>query len=536
MVGEATQLAHRPTVLIILDGWGVAEASRGNIIATAKTPVMDELTARYPAMVLEASGESVGLPWGEMGNSEVGHLSIGSGRIIYQDLPRITKAITDESYYTNAAFIAAAEHVKQHSGTLHIMGLMSSGGVHASNVHAYALLEFAKRQGLTDVRLHPILDGRDTAHNSGRGFIEQLIKKTQELGVGEIATLSGRFYAMDRDHRWDRIEKAYNAMTKGEGEKALDPLVAIDASYEKEVYDEAFHPTVITKEDGTPRGLIKEGDAVLFFNYRNDRARQLTQALVLPGFEKFPRAYLSDLFLVTMTEYEKNLPVTVAFPPQEVTMPLARVISDLGLTQLHIAETEKYAHVTFFFNGGKEDPFPGEERALVPSPQVATYDEKPEMSAKEVADKIIEAITKGTYDFIVVNFANADMVGHTGSIPAITKAVEILDEQVGRVVQAVLDTGGAVAITADHGNAEEKINVQTGFVNKEHTTNPVPLLLIASELLLHKGSTGVPPDLSTQSSIGLLADVAPTVLSLMGLSIPKEMEGRNLLESYAYSH
>lgn len=528
---EPPQLRYRPMVLVILDGWGVAEPSRGNVIATAKTLVMDELMARYPTMVLEASGESVGLPWGEMGNSEVGHLSIGSGRIIYQDLPRITKAITDESFYTNKAFMAAADFVQQHNGRLHIIGLVSSGGVHASNVHAYALLEFARRQGIKDVSLHAILDGRDTAHNSGRGFIEQLMKKTEELGVGQLATVSGRYYAMDRDHRWDRTEKAYNAMVLGQGEKASDPLAAIDARYAQGVYDEEFLPIVLTRDDGTPRGTIQQGDAVLFFNFRNDRARQLTEAFVLPGFQKFAREYLADLFFVTMTEYEKNLPVAIAFPPEKVTMSLARVFSDAGLTQLHIAETEKYAHVTFFFNGGREDPFPGEERALVPSPQVASYAEAPEMSAIPLADRIVEEIHKGTYDFIVVNFANADMVGHTGVMPAIHKAVEVLDAQIGRIAQAVLDAGGAMAITADHGNAEEKINVQTGFVNKEHTTNPVPFLVIAGPLA-KTGIAGEPPDLSTHASIGLLADVAPTVLSLIGLPVPKEMEGRNLLESF----
>lgn len=529
MVISPTTIRFRPTVLIILDGWGVAEASRGNIIATSKTPVMNGLMARYPTMVLEASGESVGLPWGEMGNSEVGHLAMGSGRILYQDLPRITRAIADDSFYTNPAFTAAVQHIQRSGGTLHILGLMSSGGVHASNVHAYALLEFAKRQHLTNVAVHAILDGRDTAHNSGRGFVEQLQRKIQDIGVGSIATLCGRFWAMDRDHRWERIEKAYHAMALGEGTQATDPLAAIDASYASGVFDEEFVPTVLTNGLGEPAAKIQGGDAVIFFNFRNDRARQLTEAFALPGFAKFERQYLANLFFVTMTEYEKNLPVTIAFPPEEVSMSFSRVLSERGLRQLHIAETEKYAHVTFFFNGGKEDPFPGEDRVLIPSPQVASYAEKPEMSAGEMTERILSEIEKDTYDCIVVNFANADMVGHTGSIPAIRSAVEFLDAQIGRIVEAVLGRNGAVAITADHGNAEEKINVQTGFVNKEHTTNPVPFIVIAPGLEQRRDADVAPPDLSSQPSIGLLADVAPTLLTLMGLPVPREMEGRNLL-------
>lgn len=528
MVAAPGRLKYRTTVLLVLDGWGIAEASRGNIIATAKTPVMDRLAEQYPAFALEASGESVGLPWGEMGNSEVGHLALGSGRILYQDLPRITKAITDESFYTNAAFLAAAEHVKQHHGRLHIVGLMSSGGVHASNVHAYALLEFAKRQGIADVFVHPILDGRDTSHNSGRKFIEQLQGKMAELGVGKIASLTGRYYAMDRDHRWDRTRQAYRAMTAGEAEqRGSDPLALIDASYSSGVYDEEFAPAVVVDDAGQPVGRIQDNDAVVFFNFRNDRARQLTRAFVLPGFAKFERTYLNNLFFVTMTEYEKNLPVTVAFPPEEVKTPLAKVLADAGLKQLHIAETEKYAHVTFFMNGGKEDPFPGEERVLIPSPKVATYDEKPEMSAEAIADRVVDAIGKATYAAIIVNFANADMVGHTGKIPAVKQAVEFLDAQIGRVVSAARAADSAVVITADHGNAEEEIDVQTGFVNKEHTTNPVPLILVANDLALARARTE--QDLASQQSVGLLADVAPTMLTLMGLAVPGEMEGKNVL-------
>lgn len=520
---------YRPVVLVIFDGWGVAPPSRGNAISLAKTPVYDQLVQNYPALVLQASGESVGSSWGEMGNSEVGHLNIGAGRIVYQDLPRITKAISDGSFFKNPVFIKAAKNCREHKSALHIMGLMSSGGVHSFNEHAYALLEFAKRESLDRVFIHAFLDGRDTPHNSAESFITKLQAVIDKVGVGQIATLTGRFWAMDRDNHWDRIEQAYRALTAGQAEnRSVDPIKAIQDSYQKQVYDEEFAPTVITGPDGQPRATVGDQDSVIFFNFRADRARQLTKAFVLPGFEKFERAYLKDLTFVAMTEYEKDLPVDIAFPSESIETPLAKVIADAGLKQLHIAETEKYAHVTFFFNGGREEAFAGEERALVPSPPVASYDEKPAMGAREITERATQEIKTAKYDFVVINYANADMVGHTGNIPATVEAVELLDDCLGRLLEIVREVGGVLVITADHGNAEDKISLQTGFLNKEHTTNPVPFVVAHDDFKPSRSKSPVGLDLSMQTPQGLLADVAPTILGLMGLPVPKTMTGHNL--------
>jgi len=525
-------LKKRPVVLVILDGWGVAPPSRANAISQAKTPVMDKLISTYPTMTLQASGESVGLPWGEMGNSEVGHMNIGAGKIIYQDLPRINKAIIDKTFYKNKVLLEAVKKVKENNSKFHLMGLVSTGGVHSSLDHLFALLEFCQMEKLKNVYLHCFLDGRDTPRNSGENFITKLEAKIKELGVGKIASLSGRYYAMDRDNRWERIKKAYLAITKGESEqKFTDPLEAIKKSYQNNIFDEEFIPTVITDKNGKPLAKVENGDSVVFFNFRADRARQLTKAFVLPGFSKFERGeYLKDVYFVTMTEYEKNLPVFVAFPPEEVKNPLAKVIADYHLKQLHIAETEKYAHVTFFINGEREEAFPGEDRILVPSPSVSSYDQKPEMSCRKITERLISEINTGKYDFCVVNYANADMVGHTGVFPAIIKAIEAVDECLGQLVAAVLDIDGALVITADHGNAEEKIDLQTGFIIKEHSTNPVPLIIVAKEWENHPTALALGNDLSSLTPIGLLSDVAPTVLALMGLEKPKEMTGQNLLK------
>ncbi|PIS43059.1 MAG: 2,3-bisphosphoglycerate-independent phosphoglycerate mutase [Candidatus Kerfeldbacteria bacterium CG08_land_8_20_14_0_20_40_16] len=515
--------------LIILDGFGIAPPRRGNAISLANIPFFDKLVTTYPTMALQSSGEMVGLPWGEMGNSEVGHLSLGTGRIVYQYFPRITKAVADGSFYKNEAFLKVIQHIKKNKSTLHLMGLVSDGGVHSSSEHLYALLELCKGSGLKKVFVHAFLDGRDAPRDSAEDFIQQLQKRIGELGIGKIASLSGRYYAMDRDNRWDRVEKAYFAISEGESEnKREDPIKAIRESYAKEVYDEEFYPTVIT-ENGQPVSKVEENDGIIFFNFRPDRARQLTKTFILPGFEKIkrPRTF-RNLFFVTMTKYEKDLPVgAIAFPPEEINSPLAKVISDQGLKQLHIAETEKYPHVTFFFNGGKESAFPGEDRALVSSPHVSSYDQKPAMSSRGIKEKVVQGILSGQYQLIVANFANADMVGHTGNLKATVQAVESIDNCLKEVVEASLDKGGVAIITADHGNAEEVMNAQTGEINKEHSNNPVPFVLIGKNW---EGQSILSSrDLSVLHPMGILADVSPTILKIMGIEKPAEMTGRSLI-------
>ncbi len=521
----------RPVVLVILDGFGIAPPSRSNAISLAKTPNFDKYSQNYPIMPLSASGEAVGLSWGEMGNSQVGHLSLGSGVIPYQNLPRITKSITDGDFYNNEAFVKACENANKNETALHLIGLVSSGGIHSYNEHLYSLIELAHQQKVARLYIHAFLDGRDTPRNSGLNFIAKLQEKLKKVGVGAIASLSGRFWAMDRDNRWDRIEKTWQAMVDGQSdEKYEDVLEAIQKSYDKEVYDEEFVPVVILDDLGKPKGTIKDGDSVIFFNFRSDRARQLTQALTLPGFEKFKRPYFKNLFMATMTEYEKDLPVQVAFPPLVIEMPLARVLSEAGLKQLHIAETEKYAHVTYFFNGGQETIYEGEDRILVPSPQVISYAEKPAMSARELTSKITQAIKEGQYDFIVVNYANPDMVGHTGNMQATIEAIEIVDQLVGELVDTVLSYGGLTLITADHGNAEKLYDLQTGEISKVHSNNPVPFFIIGDDFAGKSVLAGnVGTDLSHVTPVGVLADVPPTVLKIMGIKKPPEMTGSSLI-------
>ena len=514
--------------LIILDGWGIAPPTRGNAISLAKTPVFDDLVKKYKVFALQSSGELVGLPWGEMGNSEVGHLAIGTGRIIYQSLPRITRAVANRSFFKNEAFLAAAKHVKKHNSALHFVGLVSDGGVHSLNEHLYALLELSREQHVEKVFIHAILDGRDTARDVGENFIAQLQERMTSLGVGKIATVSGRYYALDRDNRWDRTEKAYLAMTKGESDQTYpDPMSAVRASYEQAVYDEEFVPVVISKND-QPTAKISNNDAVVFFNFRPDRARQLTKAFVLPGFSKFERLQLiENLFFVSMTEYEKDLPVSaIAFPKEKIKNSLAETLSGQGLRQLHVAETEKYPHVTFFFNGGQEKSFPKEERVLIPSPSVASYDSKPKMSVYEVRERLVSEIRAHYYDFIVTNLANADMVGHTGNLKAAVRGIEAIDNCLGEIVEAVLGMNGILVITADHGNAEEMINPQTGDIIKEHSSNPVPCIFVAKEW---QGLSAAPGgDLSHLKPAGFLADIAPTILKLYGIEKPADMTGRTL--------
>lgn len=522
----------RPVVLCILDGFGVSSESPGNAIRLAQTPVFDRLLSSYPAWTIQASGEAVGLPWGEMGNSEVGHITIGAGRVLFQDLPRITRAIADGSFFTNDAFVKAAEHVKRHGSQLHFAGIVSSGGIHGSNEHLSALLDFAAAQAIDRIVIHAFLDGRDTPYNSAQTFIEKLERQMHKANRGRIATLIGRYWAMDRDRHWDRTERAYRAIVEGKADATANgALEAIEASYKAGVYDEEFTPTVLLGPDKEPRARVADNDAIILFNFRNDRMRQLTKAFVAEPFEGFARTRLSNLFVVTMTEYEEGLPVTVAFSKEHVALPLAKVVSDAGLKQLHVAETEKYAHVTFFLNGGREEAFPNEDRILIPSPMVASFDAKPDMSARGITDATIAKIKEGRYDFIVLNFANVDMVGHTGKLPAIIRAVETVDTCLGQLVDATLTAGGAFLITADHGNAEEVMNLQTGVIDKEHSANPVPFVLVEK----HWEGKGLPAgqDLARLTPSGFLADVAPTILTLMGISIPEDMTGRSLIHKDA---
>ena len=525
-------MSNRPVVLIIMDGWGVAPNVDGNAISKAETPNLNKFIKDYPAMTLHASGNEVGLLFGEMGNSEVGHLNIGAGRVYYQSCPRINRAIDDGSFFENQALLAAINHAKQHDSNLHLVGLVSSGNVHSSNHHLYALLELCKKEKFTkNVFIHAVLDGRDALYNSGHEFISELKDKMAALKVGTIASLSGRYFAMDRDNRWDRCEKAYRAIAEGVADRTSeDVLQAINQSYAQKNYDEEFTPTVIV-EKNKPIATVREKDSVIFFNFRPDRARQLAEAFAVPSFNKFTKIYQKDLFVATMTEYEKDLPVAIAFAPIVVHNCLAEVISKAGLKQVHIAETEKYAHVTFFLNGTVEEPFVGEDRVLVPSAKVASYDQKPEMSALEIAKEAGKAIDSGKYDFVVLNIANADMVGHTGNLEAGIKACKIVDKCVGDIVEHVLSQNGVALITADHGNAEEMTNLQTGEIDKEHSTNPVPIIIISKDLLGQAGPSGDPPegDLSLMQPVGVLADVAPTVLSLLGLDIPEEMSGSVLI-------
>lgn len=507
----------KPTVLLILDGYGERKEKDGNAIALANTPVMDKLKKEFPYVEGQASGLFVGLPDGQMGNSEVGHMNMGAGRIVYQELTRITKAIEDGDFFENKALKEAVEHCKKENTALHFMGLVSSGGVHSHIGHIYGLLELAKRAGLKKVYLHAFLDGRDTPPDSGKSFLMDVEKKMQELGVGEIATISGRYYAMDRDKNYDRVEKAYRAMVDGTGEKASSVEEAIDASYAKKVYDEFVLPTVIEK-DGAVH-TVSDGDAMIFFNFRPDRAREICHAFCDDEFNFFNRGARKKVFFVCFTDYDPTIPnKRVAFEKEEIHNTLGEVVSNLGKNQLRIAETEKYAHVTFFFNGGKEEPYENEDRILVPSPkEVPTYDLKPEMSCYTVTEKLTEAIRSGKYDLVVANFANPDMVGHTGVLPAAIKAIEVVDECMGKVVDAVESMHGNLFILADHGNADIMIDEKTGEPYTAHTTNPVPFILVSDEK--HKLREG-----------GCLADVAPTLLELMGIPQPKEMTGKSLLE------
>ena len=510
-------MSKKTTVLMILDGYGLSDSVKGNAIAQAKTPVMDKLMAECPFVKGNASGLAVGLPDGQMGNSEVGHLNMGAGRIVYQDLTKITKSIQDGDFFENKALLDACANAKKHDSALHMFGLVSDGGVHSHNTHIYGLLELAKRQGLEKVYVHCFLDGRDTPPESGKEYVEALEAEMKKIGVGEIATVSGRYYAMDRDNRWDRVEKAYLALTKGEGETTESAPAGIQASYENGVTDEFVLPTVVTK-DGAPVATIKDGDSVVFFNFRPDRAREMTRVFCADDFDGFDRGERVKTEFVCFTEYDVTIPnKKVAFVKEEITNTFGEYLAKNHMTQARIAETEKYAHVTFFFNGGVEEPNEGETRILVKSPKVATYDLKPEMSAYEVCDKLTGAIRSRDYDVIVINFANPDMVGHTGVEAAAIQAIEAVDECVGKAVDAVKEADGVMFICADHGNAEKRIDEETGEPFTAHTTNPVPFILFNAD-----------PAYSLREG-GCLADIAPTLLELMGMEQPKEMSGTSLL-------
>ena len=498
-----------PTTLIIMDGFGLRHETEGNAVAAAATPRLEQFFQEFAHTELSASGLDVGLPARQMGNSEVGHTNIGAGRVVFQDLPRISKAIDDGSFFENPAYVRAMDACREHDSSLHLMGLLSDGGVHSHLEHLFALMKMARDRGLEKVYIHAFLDGRDVSPTSGADFVARTVEKCRELGVGKIATVMGRFYAMDRDKRWDRVEAAYDAMVYGEG-AAINPVpvAAVKNAYANGVTDEFVEPVICD-----PDGTISDHDSVIFFNFRPDRAREITRTFVDPDFNGFTRQYFPVTFVCT-TEYDATMPnVEVAYPRLSVRNGLGEYLSSMGLTQLRIAETEKYAHVTFFFNGGVETQFPGEDRVLVPSPKVATYDLQPEMSADEVADKCVERIESGAYDVIILNFANCDMVGHTGVFDAAVRAVETVDTCVGRVVDATMKMGGIAMITADHGNAEV-MTQPDGSPMTAHTTNPVPFILCGAGTELRKGR---------------LADIAPTILDVMGLAVPEEMDGQTLI-------
>ncbi|MBP7875774.1 2,3-bisphosphoglycerate-independent phosphoglycerate mutase [Candidatus Woesebacteria bacterium] len=545
--GDHTYNGPKPTILLILDGWGVGPSNAGNAITEAKTPNLDRYWMSYPHTQLEASGQAVGLPQGEDGNTETGHLNIGAGHIVYQDLPRINMAIADGDFFTNKSFLAAIQHVKDNNSTLHLMGLIGAGGVHSNIEHLYALLNLCAQQKVERVYIHGFTDGRDSPPTSGINYVQEIINRCEHLGVGQLASLQGRYFAMDRDRRWERVEKAYDALTIGEGNSCiLDPVSALKEQYNQGITDEFIEPITICNEDGTHR-VVNDNDAAIFFNYRIDRPRELTRAFVLPDFEQgmtnvafdpYTERYektniqkqvtvntfqrkkiLKNLYFVTMTMYEDHLPAHPAFPPQHIKVPLGKVFADNGLRQLRMTETEKERFVTYYMNGQVEDIYPGEERVIIPSKGVKSYDQAPEMSAHEITNEMVRRIESGLYDVILANICNGDMVGHTGNFQAAVRACEIVDEVVGQIVEAALLHDGAVFITADHGNVEEMMNNSTGEIDTEHSTYPVPFFIISKQFA----------GKSTMLPSGILADVAPTMLKIMKIPRPEQMTGRALI-------
>lgn len=505
----------KPVALIVMDGFGIRNEVKGNAILQAKTPNLDRFRSVYPNTTLGASGMSVGLPDGQMGNSEVGHLNLGAGRIVYQELTRVTKEIQEGTFFENETFLAAIAHARKHNSALHLYGLVSDGGVHSHIEHLFALLKLAKMHSFEQVYVHAFLDGRDVAPDSAVAYIQQLQDKIVELGVGTIATVQGRYYAMDRDKRWERTEKSYRAMVYGDGPKYTDPVQAVKESYEKSIFDEFVMPTVIVKEDGTPVAQIQDNDSVIFFNFRPDRAIQLSQVFTNEDFKGFDRGEKrpKNLFYVCLTKFSESIDGYVAYKPTNLDNTLGEVLAKHNMKQLRIAETEKYPHVTFFFSGGREAEFPGETRILINSPKVATYDLKPEMSIYEVTDAVVGEVEKDHFDAIILNFANCDMVGHTGMMEPTIRAVEAVDECIGRVVDAITAKGGVALITADHGNADDMIT-EEGNPITSHSTNPVPFILTMEGVTLREG--------------GVLADLSPTILKILGIEQPKEMTGTPL--------
>jgi len=516
---------YKPVTVVILDGWGISNNSRGNVLKETSLPTIEKLNKFYPMTTLQASGISVGLFWGEPGNSEVGHMTIGSGKVIYQSLPKITLSIQDGSFFSNEALLKAMESSKTNNSSLHLIGLVGEGSVHSYMEHLHALLEMANKQDLQKVYIHAFTDGRDSPPTSAIQSISKLQEKLNSMKIGKLATLCGRNWAMDRNNNWDRVEKAYRLLTESQGELAENPLSYLRSSYDKGITDEYLEPCVLT-ENGNPIAKIQNKDSVIFFNFREDRAREITKTFVLPGFDKFKKENI-EIEFVTMTEYEKDLPVKVAFPPENPTGGLGEILSQNKLNQLRIAETEKYAHVTYFFNGGREDSWPGEDRLLVPSPSVSKFDEKPEMSADQITEKLLAAIETARYNFILVNYANPDMVGHTGNSKAAAEAVKTVDRNLALLIPAILKAGGCLLITADHGNVEQMINFSTGQIDTEHSTNPVPVWFVTPDNHREKSDEEVSRQ---QNEVGgLLNDLAPTVLALLGIEKPEEMNGENLL-------
>ena len=536
-------MRKRPFVLVILDGWGLAPPHKGNAIDLANTPNFDKLWSVYPHTQLLASGEAVGLPKGEDGNSETGHLNLGAGKIVFQDLPRINNCISDGSFFEIEAFKKVIKHIKENNSNLHLMGLIGFGGVHSNLEHLFALLRLAKNEGLKNVYLHLFTDGRDSPPHSAMLHISNIQEEIEKIGIGKIATLCGRYFAMDRDHRWERTQKAYELITQGKGKTGISIKEALKETYNREKTDEFLEPLLLEKE-----GLVKNNDGVIFFNFRIDRPRQLTKAFVLKDFEKLKltkvsfdpyaekyglkqyqtpstekpftrKIILKNLCFVTMTEYEKGLPTEIAFPPRIVKMPLSRVLAEKEICQLHLAETEKERFITYYFNGQREKPFPGEDKIEIPSPKVATYDQKPEMSAYEITDTLLERLKLGLYDFFVVNFANPDMVGHTGVLKAGIKACEVVDECLGKLIRTILNLDGICFIVADHGNTEEMLSLIDGKVDTKHSVNPVPFIIVGKQFAQNYHAL----------KKGVLADVAPTILSVMGINKPQLMTGNNLL-------
>lgn len=504
-------MPNKPLVLIIMDGWGERKETDNNAIKLAKSQIINNLAKQYPSTTLGCSGESVGLPEGQMGNSEVGHLNIGAGRVVYQELTRITKSIKDGDFFTNKVLLDAINNVKKNKSNLHVMGLVSDGGVHSTNKHLYALLDLAKRNNISNIYVHCFMDGRDTPPESGKKYIEELQRKMGDLGIGEIGTIIGRYYAMDRDKRWERVEKGYDALTSGIGSEEEDPVQAMQSAYDRKETDEFIKPVIIK---GAPR--ISDNDSLIFFNFRGDRAREITRCFTDKDFNGFKRKVHPKVHFVCLTQYDITIDAPVAYAPQELKNILSEILSRNGLKQLRIAETEKYAHVTFFFNGGVEKPYPNEDRILIPSPKVATYDLKPEMSAFEVTDRVLKEIESGKYDVVIMNYANCDMVGHTGILNAAIAAVEAVDGSVGRVVDLVKKLGGTSIITADHGNAEQMYDPSTHGPHTAHTCDMVPFILVSDQK--NKLRSG-----------GILADIAPTMLEILSIAKPKEMTGRSLI-------